>query len=118
MRFLTTMLYYILAVPAGLVLVALAVANRGFITLSLDPFNPANQALSLQVPLFVLLFAMLFAGMLLGGLAVWISQGKWRKKARSEARAVRRMQREGLAAKDTPQQNTAIEALPAPPHAF
>ena len=41
-------------VPLAIILVALAVANRGAASFTLDPFNPGNPALTWQMPLFVL----------------------------------------------------------------
>jgi hypothetical protein len=43
-------------VPLAIVLIALAVANRELVAFTLDPFNPGNPALTVQLPLFVLLF--------------------------------------------------------------
>ena len=43
-------------VPLAIILVALAVANRGLVDFTLDPFNPGNPALTLKLPLFVYLF--------------------------------------------------------------
>ena len=43
-------------VPLAIILVALAVANRSPTAFTLDPFNPGNPALTIQLPLFVLLF--------------------------------------------------------------
>jgi uncharacterized integral membrane protein len=80
-------------VPLAIVLVALAVANRGPASFTLDPFNPGNPALTWQMPLFVLLFAAIAVGMLVGSLATWVKQGRYRKLARQrgqEAEALRR----------------------------
>jgi uncharacterized integral membrane protein len=69
-------------VPLGIILIALAVANRAPVAFTLDPFNPGNPALTIQLPLFFLLFAALAAGMLIGSLATWFKQGRYRKLAR------------------------------------
>lgn len=69
-------------VPVGIVLVALAVANRASAAFTLDPFNPGNPALTVELPLFVLLFAALGAGVVIGSLATWLGQGRYRKAAR------------------------------------
>ena len=50
----------------GLV-VLFAVANREIVTVSLDPFDPAQPALAVRMPLFVLIFVFLILGVLLGG---------------------------------------------------
>jgi uncharacterized integral membrane protein len=73
-------------VPLAIVLVALAVANRGAISFTLDPFNPGNPALTWQMPLFVLLFAAMVVGMIVGSLTTWIKQGRYRRLARQRGR--------------------------------
>ncbi|HEY6630975.1 MAG TPA: LapA family protein [Rhizobiaceae bacterium] len=79
-------------VPLAIILVALAVANRGPVSFTLDPFNPGNPGLTVQMPLFVLLFAAIAIGMIVGSLATWMKQGRYRKLARQrsqEAEALR-----------------------------
>ena len=75
-------------VPLAIILVALAVANRGVASFTLDPFNPGNPALTWQMPLFVLLFAAIALGMLIGSVATWVKQGRYRKLARQRAQEV------------------------------
>ena len=72
-------------VPLAIILVALAVANRGPASFTLDPFNPGNPALTWQMPLFVLIFAGIAIGMIVGGLATWVKQGRYRKLARQRS---------------------------------
>ena len=72
-------------VPLAIILVALAVANRGPASFTLDPFNPGNPALTVQMPLFVLLFAAIAIGMIVGSLATWMKQGRYRKLARQRS---------------------------------
>jgi uncharacterized integral membrane protein len=69
-------------VPLGLVIVALAVANRAGITVSFDPFSATNPALAVRMPLFVLVFVLVIAGVIIGGVAAWLRQRKWRRHAR------------------------------------
>lgn len=73
-------------IPVGIVLIVLSVANRQPVTLALNPFRPEDGLLSLTAPFFVYLFAAVILGMVIGSLATWFSQGKHRKRARSEAR--------------------------------
>ena len=72
----------LILLPIAVVVVALAVANRHAVTLSLDPFNPASPALSAQAPLYVVVFAAVAVGILLGGIGAWRNQGRWRREAR------------------------------------
>ena len=68
--------------PIGILIVALAVANRQVVTVSIPPQVGDAPLYSFSLPLFALLFAMLFVGMLIGSFATWITQGKHRKQAR------------------------------------
>lgn len=86
--------WIIIALPAGLLLVVLAVANRHDVRLSLDPFNPESPVLSLVLPFYVYLFAVMLIGVLMGGVAMWFSQGRWRRSARVQGRAAARWQAE------------------------
>lgn len=72
----------ILAFIATVFLVTLAVANRHAAKLVLDPFNPENPVVALELPFYAYLFAMLIAGVVIGGMATWFSQSKWRRTAR------------------------------------
>ncbi|MCX5494940.1 lipopolysaccharide assembly protein LapA domain-containing protein [Kaistia dalseonensis] len=83
----------LILVPLAIIVVALSVANRHAVTLSLDPFNGEAPVLALTMPLFVLIFATLAVGTIIGGVATWLGQGRWRRQARAmkrEARTVRR----------------------------
>ena len=69
----------IVMIPAAAVLVALAVANRQPVTVSFDPFDPADSDLAVAVPLYLVGFALLIAGVVLGGAAAWLKRGKWHR---------------------------------------
>jgi uncharacterized integral membrane protein len=71
-------------VPLAVVIVVLSVANRGDVSLLLDPFAAGAPALSVNAPLFVFLFGALALGVVIGGIAAWIRQGRWRRLARAE----------------------------------
>jgi uncharacterized integral membrane protein len=82
----------VVLVPIAIVLIALAVANRGMTPFTVDPFNPGNPQLTIGLPLFVLLFAALAVGMVIGSAATWLKQGRYRRIARQrglEAQAAR-----------------------------
>ncbi len=91
-------------IPAGVLLVAFAVANRHSVRLVLDPLAPENPALSIEVPLFLMLLAAVVIGVLLGGAATWLKQGKWRKAARRRGEEAEGLKRE------TARLNRQIEA--------
>ncbi len=65
---------YVMGVPAVVIAVVVAVANRQNVIFSLDPFSRAAPALALRLPLFVLVFVVLGVGVLLGGLASLLSR--------------------------------------------
>lgn len=89
-RFVLTLILALL----GIVIVALAVANRNAVTVSFDPFNPAEPAVALTVPLFVLAFVLLIVGVVIGGVAAWLKQGKARRRARHLDRDLRQARAE------------------------
>jgi uncharacterized integral membrane protein len=74
-------------VPLAVVLIVLCVANRQTVTLALNPFSPSDTVLSVSAPFFLFLFVAILVGMMIGSVATWLSQGKYRRQARIEARA-------------------------------
>jgi uncharacterized integral membrane protein len=87
---LRRIVWILIALPAGLLLVALAVANRHEVRLALDPFRPEAPVVSLALPFYAYLFAALLVGVVLGGFAMWLSQARWRRSARMQGRAAAR----------------------------
>jgi uncharacterized integral membrane protein len=73
----------LILLPLAIALIVFAVANREIVTVSFDPFDPAQPAWSLRMPLFVLIFVFLIAGVLLGGFAAWLRQGRHRRASRA-----------------------------------
>ncbi len=69
-------------VPVGIVVIALAVANRQTVNVSIPPQIGDAPLYEFSLPLFSLLFATLFVGMVVGSFATWVTQGKHRKQAR------------------------------------
>ena len=73
----------IILVPLAMLIIALAVANRQLVTVSLDPFNPSQPAYTTQpIWLFVPIFAALIVGVAVGGFVAWLRHSKWRRIAR------------------------------------
>ena len=66
----------------AVVFVVFAVANRHFVTVSFDPFNSSDPALSKDVRLFIVIIAAAAAGVIAGGSATWFGQRRWRRAAR------------------------------------
>jgi uncharacterized integral membrane protein len=82
---LRRVLSLLIAFPVAAILVTLAVANRHAVRLVLDPFRPDSPMLSVDMPFYGWLFGSLITGVILGGVAMWMTQGKWRRTARSGA---------------------------------
>lgn len=80
----------IVAFPAAVLLVTLAIANRHSVQLVLDPFRPDDPVLSLMLPFYAYLFGALLIGVVLGGVATWMTQGHWRRSARVKTHEARR----------------------------
>lgn len=74
---------YLILIPAAVVIVLIAVANREMVTLSIDPFDAKDPALAIRLPLYAVMFLFLLAGVLVGGFAAWLRQGKHRRMARA-----------------------------------
>lgn len=72
----------VVIVPLAVIIIAFAVANRQWITVSFDPFSSVSPAYAASMPLFVLIFIALILGVIVGGIATWIRQRKWRRSAR------------------------------------
>lgn len=77
---------WLIGLPAAIVLIAFALANRTLVSVSFDPLSNDAPWFALSLPIWVLLFAGIFLGLIIGWVGSWINQGKWRKAAR-EARS-------------------------------
>jgi hypothetical protein len=75
----------LLVLPLGALLVALAVVNRKAVTLGLNPFD-GESGFGIEAPFFLFLLGAFGLGLIAGGGATWLDQGKWRRKARADAR--------------------------------
>jgi uncharacterized integral membrane protein len=84
----------LLAIVVGLFLVAFAVPNRHLVTVSFNPFDPSDSALSFTLPLFLLMIVVAIVGVVAGGCAVWLGQHHWRRAARRHAADARAAQAE------------------------
>ena len=90
---MTGFLKALILVPLGFLVIVLAIANRGPVTISFDPFDGADHLLSFTLPLWLALFSALVLGVVVGGVAAWLVQAKHRRAERQykrEAAALRR----------------------------
>src|SRR5437764_1239194 len=92
-------------------IVLFAVANRAGVVISFDPFAADAPAFALAAPLFVALLVVLVGGVIVGGIAAWLNQAKWRRRARRLARDLARARAE------TEDLQRRLEAAPPQPPA-
>lgn len=91
---LKRIVWLLIGFPVGVVLIALAIANRHETKLVLDPFRPEAPAISIVLPFYAYLFGALLIGVLVGGTAAWLGQSRWRRTARSRTQDAMRWQAE------------------------
>src|SRR5262249_13292057 len=77
-----TFLKALILVPIAVLLIAFAVANRQWSPVSLDPLSSSPRALRIELRLFLVSFLALMRGVVAGGIAAWVGQRKWRRRAR------------------------------------
>jgi uncharacterized integral membrane protein len=85
---------YLLALPAAVILLTLAVVNRHAVRLVLDPFRPDEPVLFITLPFYAYLLGALLIGVVVGGLGVWVGQGRWRRSARHRGAEAQRWRAE------------------------
>jgi uncharacterized integral membrane protein len=84
----------LVVIPLGLFFIIFAVANRHFVTVSFDPFNPVSPTVAVSLPLFVVIISVAILGVLAGGTATWFRQHRWRRAARQYEADARRARAE------------------------
>ena len=77
------LLSWLFGLPTLIILLLFALANRRMVTLSFDPVTPDDPLIAVTLPLWAVLFLGILLGLLAGGVATWIRQSKWRRKARA-----------------------------------
>lgn len=88
---LNRLILVLILVPLAVILIALAVANRAPVLFTLDPFNPGNPALSLQLPLFVYLLLAVMLGVVIGSTVTWFRQSRYRRMAKQQSHEADRL---------------------------
>jgi uncharacterized integral membrane protein len=114
-KLLRNIVAVLVLVPLAVVMIALAVANRQDVTVSLDPFNAKPPAVAVTQPLFVVIFAVLILGVVIGGTASWLRHGKWRRIARRREREASGLRGEIASLKPAPNAPNAASAAEPPP---
>lgn len=103
----------IVLLPVCVVAILFAIANRGPVLVSLDPFTKGAPEIAITVPLYAIVLAAVALGVVVGGVGAWLSAGGVRRANRLSRREAHRLRgeadklRRNLAATRSP-------ALPAP----
>ena len=104
----------LLLFPFAILVVLLAVANRGPVTLSLDPFSREAPEIALNVPLFAVIFGAVMLGVVIGGIGAWLAQGKHRRAERQYKREARRLRADtGRTRPVSSSPGTALATIPS-----
>ncbi|QFT64079.1 Protein of unknown function [Roseivivax halotolerans] len=94
---MTRYLRYFFLAAVAVVLIAVALANRGMVTLQLLPTEMA-ELLGIQrdvsLPLFIVIFGGIVVGLILGFVWEWLREHKHRAEAARKDREVRQLERE------------------------
>ncbi len=72
----------LILLPLAALIVLFAVGNRAPVAVALDPFVNEPPMFAASLPLFLLLLVVLIAGVIVGGVAAWMRQSRWRRRAR------------------------------------
>jgi len=101
-------LAWIVLLPATLVAIAFAVANRHEVAVSFDPLP-----FGFEVPLYLLALAFIFLGMLIGGVSTWAKALRWRRRVAEARRQLVRIE-DQLGAERARAKQSAAVAVSAP----
>jgi uncharacterized integral membrane protein len=72
----------LILLPIAALIVMFAVGNRAPVMIALDPMAAQPPMFAFSVPLFLLLLIVLILGVIVGGVAAWMRQSRWRRRAR------------------------------------
>jgi uncharacterized integral membrane protein len=87
-------LRWAVGLPIVLIVIGFAIANRQYVTLSLDPISPGQPFASVELPLWLLFFLGILAGVVIGWIGCWFAQGRYRKRAREAQAEIVKLQAE------------------------
>lgn len=91
-------LYRIIWIPVLVLAVLFLIANRQMVTISLDPINASEPAItSFPLPLWMWLVTTLFIGVGLGAVGMWASGSERRHKAHAEHKELKALKRDHAA---------------------
>lgn len=91
---------YAFLAALAVILITVALANRGPVTLNSLPEGLANLpwidwfAVSVELPLFLVIFAGIVAGLLIGFVWEWLREYKFRAEASAKKQEVKKLERQ------------------------
>ena len=88
---------YLILAAIGVALIAVALANRAMVTLTLLPEGLADVVglnATVDLPLFAVIFAGVVAGVIIGFIWEWLREHKHRSEAGRKTREVGKLERE------------------------
>ncbi len=91
--------------------IVFSVANRGVVTLSLDPFSTTDPALAVDLRLFWIVFGAMFIGMLIGGSVTWMGQGKTRRNLRASRREEKALRKQVATQTPAPAEKSGLPVV-------
>jgi uncharacterized integral membrane protein len=106
---------WMILAPAATLLFLFAMANRRWVTLSIDPFSQDAPAYAVSVPLFLVILGALIAGVLIGGIAVWFGKMRWRMAAHRAEREAAQLRTEKASAAERARTTSFSELRGLPP---
>jgi fructose-specific phosphotransferase system IIC component len=71
-----------IGLPIAAAGIAFAVANRQWVTVSLDPVNRVHPLAKIDMPLWALFFCGVFFGIFAGWLVAWVGNSRYRRATR------------------------------------
>lgn len=108
-------LRYLFLAALAVVLLTVAIANRGPVTLNAMPPDIAAFAslqYSITMPLYLVIFASIIAGLMIGFIWEWFREHKHRSTSNNRAREITRLERELEAVRrGNPEQKDEVLAL-------
>ena len=81
-------LKWLILLPVLAALALLGVANDHLVPVRLNPFEPDDPVLRVELALYMVVFLAFALGALVGALAMWNGQRRWRQRARRDEAAV------------------------------
>lgn len=102
-------------IPLCAILAIFALANRHMVPVRFDPLSPENPIIAgADVPLFIVIYGMLILGIAIGGIAVWFTQGRYRRERRQLAKQTKKLDGELVAARKAVRQQAVGTGLLGP----